>query len=146
VPQGKLFGFLTFETPNDCQTAVGLLASANPTFNGNQLRIQAARPRANNRDMANMMAGGYGRGGFMMPPMDAATAMFFGRGGGYSPFAGAYSSMPQYPMPFAYGNMGGQPNGYGVMGGGQQPRNGGGGGRGRGGGGVGNGGGNPYAR
>jgi heterogeneous nuclear ribonucleoprotein A2/B1 len=151
VPAGKLFGFVTFESAQDCSTAVAHIQGANPTLNGNSLRVQAARPRTATSNVHSQSAqqaaaamyggaGGFGgggqqngRGGAGGPPnfpvMD--PSFFFGGGGrGGAPFPN-YNPYAPYP-PYAYGMPFAGPLGH--QGGG------GGGGRGRGRGG--NGGGN----
>jgi RNA recognition motif-containing protein len=141
VPAGKLFGFVTFETAQDCSTAVAHIQGANPTLNGNPLRVQAARPRSATTNVHSQQAAqvaamyGFGRGGGGFPMMDP---FFFARGGfgGYNPYAG-YPPMGYSPA--AYG--GGNAYGGGGM---QAPQGGNGGGRGRGRGGNSNYGGGAY--
>eukprot|EP00672_Neobodo_designis_P013770 CAMPEP_0174854818 /NCGR_PEP_ID=MMETSP1114-20130205/31966_1 /TAXON_ID=312471 /ORGANISM="Neobodo designis, Strain CCAP 1951/1" /LENGTH=336 /DNA_ID=CAMNT_0016089529 /DNA_START=344 /DNA_END=1354 /DNA_ORIENTATION=- len=116
VPAGKLFGFLSFESAQDCSSAVAHIQGQAPVYQGNALRIQAARPRqapgANN--MAAAMAAYYAsfsRGGGPMGMMDPTTAFYFnmarggmggGMGGGYppNPYAGGGGggkNAPAYP-------------------------------------------------
>lgn len=132
VPTGKLFGFVTFDSPQDCSTAVAHIQGANPTLEGNALRVQAARPRMPGGQQAQMAAAAayyasaMGRGGF--PMMDPAMAQYFMRGGFATPYANPYGFNPMY----GGGGGGGyqqqqQQQGGGSFGGQQQ-----GGGRGRG--------------
>ena len=143
VPAGKLFGFLTFETPQDCSSAVAHVQGKAPVLNGNALRIQSARPRASPgaNNMAAAMAAYYASfargGGPGMPMMDPSAAFFMSRGGGGGYGGGGYGG-PQGgapPNPYAAAAAAatasvGNGGGYGSAP--PYPGHGGGGGRGRG--------------